>query len=301
VADLLGDIERLRGVRDARLGPRPRERLDAEQRARADVADRLERGADVPGRERAAQRADLLGAGDGDAVADVVEVHDRRTAVAVCLVERRVGLGEQRVRLVARPQDARAEARRAQGGVEAPGDGTSAVRAAAREDHRELVAADPVGAVAGAQVAEDRGRAAQERVAVRVAVAVVEELKSSIAQTASASPWRIADWTSRSRSSRNARWFGRSVSPSRRARRRAMRWLRTSERPPTRLRGDEPPLELVADHQIAGGPEQDERGGDRERKPHVKPNVALRRSPRRATGLGRNRASTVQSTRIGPR
>jgi hypothetical protein len=48
------------------------------------------------------QRADLLGAGHGDAVADVVEVHDRRAAVALGLVERGVGLGQQRVRLVAR-------------------------------------------------------------------------------------------------------------------------------------------------------------------------------------------------------
>jgi hypothetical protein len=96
------------------------------------------------------------------------------------LVEGRVGLGEEAVGLVAGPQgaepDARGHALLAEGGVQALRDDAGAVRVRA-EDERELVAADAVRAVAGADVVEDRGRAAQQRVAVRMAVAIVEELE----------------------------------------------------------------------------------------------------------------------------
>ena len=146
------------------LRPRPRERLDAEQRARAEVPDRLERGADVLGGEQAVQGADLLGAGDRDAVADVVEVHDRRAAVALGLVERGVGLGEQRSRSwpgrstlradAGRDPRPRSAAARRRATARAP------VGAGAAEDQRELVAADAVGAVAGADDRAGRRRRA---------------------------------------------------------------------------------------------------------------------------------------------
>ena len=127
------------------------------------------------------QPADLVGPRDRDAVADVVEVHGRPAAVALGLVERGVGLGEQRLALVTGPQraqaDARREARLAQRGGEAARDGAGALGVGAAEHERELVAADAIGGVAGADVAQDGGHAPQQRVAVRMAVAVVEELE----------------------------------------------------------------------------------------------------------------------------
>ena len=102
-------------------------------------------------------------------------------AVALCLIQRGVSLGAQRLRRAPWVQhahtDAHLDRRVLEGVLKALGDRSGALRIGVRQHQRELVTSDSVGPVGGPRVTEDLGDCLQDRVAVRVSVAVVDELE----------------------------------------------------------------------------------------------------------------------------
>ena len=130
------------------------------------------------------QRADgflLLGGGHDHALADVVEVRAAVAALALGLIQRGVGLGAQRVGVLAGPQGAHADAHLDAGVGEAAAQPArqraGAIGVGVRQQQRELVAPDPVGAIPGPGLAQHLGHAPEHRVAVRMPVMVVDELE----------------------------------------------------------------------------------------------------------------------------
>ncbi len=88
-------------------------------------------------------------------------------ALTLGLIQCGVGLGAQGVGLLAGTQrahtDADLDAGVGEAAAQPPREGASAARVGVRQQQRELVAPDPVGAVSGPGLAQDRGDALEHR------------------------------------------------------------------------------------------------------------------------------------------
>ena len=194
VAGGLGGDEQGAGVREPGVCPRPDEALVAQDPAGLHRVDRLEHGGEQPVRRHARHRGGELVQRPpvvGDPVAGGVEGLDVRPPVTLAPRESRLRLVDELLAVVReagqrrhadrereRGDPVRAGAAAERVGQDPPGDRDGLVRPAVREQHGELVAADPVAAVGPSELgSDDPGRGLQELVTRPVAPRRVDGLE----------------------------------------------------------------------------------------------------------------------------
>ena len=186
--ELLGDVECLGRPGEPVGGVGTHQRLDPQQCLLREVPDRLEHGLEAPLVDQRADGFLLHRGGHGHALANVIEVRAAVTPLALGLIQRGVGLGAQRVgparcRRFPSPGPYRADADTdldagvGEAAAQAARERAGAARVGVRQKQRELVAPDSVGAISRPRLAQDLGDVPEHRVAVRMPVAVVDELE----------------------------------------------------------------------------------------------------------------------------